>query len=62
MTKTTKHKGFTITITQANPDRHEYKITRDDGSTIGEDAEGFAVSYEETLETAKEVIDYFLEH
>lgn len=59
----TKHRGFTITLRQINPDRQEYSITRDDNSLIDHvDAEGFAVTEEETIELAKEVIDYFLDN
>ena len=57
-----KYRGFTIILTQVNKDRVEYKITKDDGSFIEpEDAEGFDVELDETLETAKEVIDFLLD-
>ena len=58
-----KYRGFTIELTQTNPDRVYYKITRTDGSMIeSEDAEGYAVDLDEAFEMAKESLDDFLDN
>ena len=59
---TVKYRCFTIILNETKKDMWTYKVTRDDGSIIEhEDAEGFAVTMEETKEMAKETIDSFIE-